>query len=243
MSESSSTEPSEVQLHLRREWEALDDAYRHRYGPGEEHELYREIAESFRPGVHTLTVTPELLRKLRALREEYGTLEGVSDTEAVQALVEHPIVREGLELRLAFDSIASIAKAQGRLADLLLLLDKREFTDIVAEYVRRAVRLFLWGLDSEAVVMCGASLEAAYREQFPDLTMLQLQIRKDGPAFEASQYEQAAVAAGVYSREELQQARRIRRARNDIVHRTADTDLPVRDALPWTVGLLGRLLR
>ncbi|MEA3246748.1 MAG: hypothetical protein U9Q74_11390 [Gemmatimonadota bacterium] len=199
---------------LRSAWDALHDEYRTRWGPGEENERYREIAEAFRPGLRALEVAPELRRQIAALRSEFGTCEGDTDLGAALSLTEHPIVIEGIRLRLAFDAIASLPDVDARLDDILPMLDDRRLSPRVEAYIWRAVWLFLWGWEPETVVMCGAAIEAAYRERFSDREMASIGATKDGPSYEPHQYERVAVDLGVLSRSQQVRARKIRTARN-----------------------------
>ena len=89
--------------------------------------------------------------------------------------------------------------------------------------------------------MCAAVLEAAYEARFSDLDMFQLQIRKDGKFFEPYQYEHAAIATGVYSDADRELARKVRDARNCVVHAIPASTLGAKDALEKTAALLDRL--
>ncbi len=89
--------------------------------------------------------------------------------------------------------------------------------------------------------MCASALEAAYEARFPPEKMIQLQVQKKGNHYEPSEYETAAIAAGVFSRDLGKRAARIRRARNDIIHNAPVPVLKPLDALRDTALLLQRL--
>lgn len=234
-------QPSLVAARLRHEWDKLDEETRVWSGSDEEADCYREIAEALRSALPNASITADLRVSLQALRATYGTLLHVSDREAVQVLAEHPIVREGLELRFAFDAVNGLSAVEDRVAKVLTVLDTRLYPAAVTEYVTRASRLFVWGFAPESVVMCGAALGAAYRARFPDLLMCSLRIVKWRGEFDVTQYEHAAFAMGCFTANERNLAIGIRSARNEIVHQRPAHQVNALDALRGTLRLLDRL--
>jgi hypothetical protein len=128
-----------------------------------------------------------------------------------------------------------------RLANVLPLIGFGNIAERVENYLRRAVNLYLWGFESEVVVMCGATLQAAYRERFTNSMMSQLGYVSDGDSFEARKYEEAALHQKVFTKEQRSLAARLRRARNAVVHTSPEVDMTAGEALPATAGLLACL--
>lgn len=227
---------------LRRELDRLYDDYFRRWGGNEENRLYMEIAEAFRPSVQSLTISAELLGSIQLLHDEVGTPSELNDLPGfVQILTSHPIVRDGVEIRLAYDALARLGSAESRLDDLLRLITWRNLSQRAEDYLYRATQLYLWGLAPESVVMCSATLEAAYQERFTDLDMFSLQITKKGSSFEAHQYESAAFASNVFSKSQRDLAGQVRNARNSVVHKHPTVDFPAKWALEVTAEILSCL--
>ena len=202
------------------------------------------LADALRPTLHSLAVDEQTLNAVWDVLSEFGTVTVNLDYagKIARAFRKHPIIEHGVQIALAQEATDGLlAGAEARLNDLLELVAERKMSERAAAYLDRATRLYLWGFEPEAVVMCGAVLEAAYEERFTDLEMFRLQIRKTGAQFDASQYEHAAGTAGVLSSGERRSARDIRRARNDVLHAVPSVALSAKEALSKTAVLLERL--
>jgi hypothetical protein len=159
----------------------------------------------------------------------------------VRSLTSHPIVRDGVEIRLAYDAIAKLAGAETRLGEILHLVQPRNLSEQALTFLSRAAQLYLWGLEPEAVVMCGAALEAAYVERFPDRDMKAIPIERVRGRYTAVQYEDAAVRLQIFSRQQAKMAYDIRRARNDAVHPNSQRESAPTEVLVQTSELLSSL--
>lgn len=73
--------------------------------------------------------------------------------------------------------------------------------------------------------------------------MFRLQITRSGKEYEPHEYERAALAAELFSKEDKNLAQSIRRARNDTLHNVPNTGLGAENALTATASLLEKLLR
>lgn len=236
--------------HMRSTVEQCDDDYRRRWGPEEEHQLFRDIAEAFPPSLASLEISSELVARIRTLYDEVGTpfggLQNVA--EFVQTLTAHPIVRERLEIRYAYEAVALLKGLHARLDVLLELMVERQLTPAADAFLRKATRLFLWGFEEETIVMCAAALEAAYQARFSDDEMVRLAIRKRDPSssFSIGQYVNAAVRLGVFTVQQARLADELRSARNKSVHgpnalADARNELTAGRAVRGTAELLGEL--
>ena len=204
-----------------------------------------EVAKSILPSLHSLQADSEIARKVSAFVEGVGISATINEATAaavVRAIQSHPIVRDGIKLELAMEATdVVLAGAEQRAAELVALIADRKLNPRAAAFLQRATRLFLWGFEPESVVMCAAVLEAAYEDRFTAEDMIRLQVPKRGEEYRASEYERAALADRLYSREDQDLAITIRRARNDILHNVPDTVLKPIKALRDTASLLSRL--
>ncbi len=131
--------------------------------------------------------------------------------------------------------------AESRASLLVSLLAYRQLSARAAAFLDRATRLYLWGFEPEAVVMCASVLEAAYETRFSAEEMFRLQVTKKGLEYQPHEYEQAAIGAHVFSLSDKRIAERIRRARNDTLHNVPNVALDAAKALNATAGLLTKL--
>jgi len=237
---------------------SLHDEYRTHWGlnkpveetasTGDEEELNRhlsELAEPLAMSLHTLKADEALIEKIRAIVPYFGVTADIGDDVAIkiaEVLQSNRIVRDAIRINLAFQVADSLLpSAEDRAPRLLALLSTRQLSLRAAAYLDRATRLYLWGFDPEAVVMCASMLEAAYGDRFSEIDMFRLQITKKTREYGHHDYEQAAIASGVFTREETQLARRLRGARNDTIHNAPNTAMNAETALKTTATLLDRL--
>jgi hypothetical protein len=208
----------------------------------------KELADTLVPCLHSLSISSELRARLKAWLEQLGvtdtaaTLDVSDATRLAKVIYAQPMVRHGVRFDLAFQACdVLLAGAEQRAAVLIDLVGSYSLSQRAAAFMDRATRLFLWGFEPEAVVMCASVLEAAYEQRFPPEEMFRLQIRKVAQEFEAYQYEEAAVAAKAFSVNDKQLARSIRRARNDTLHNAPNVALDAEQVLRATASLLTRL--
>jgi hypothetical protein len=225
------------QQNVRRTPDFSDDHRRH-LG------LMMDLASALRRSLHSLTVDDEVVAAVRTLFADLGRDDVDAKVAAglASVLATQPIIDHGIQIALAQEASDQLLEgAERRFGDLINLLAIRRLSERARAYLDRATRLYLWGFEPEAIVMCAAALEAAYEGRFSDLDMFKYQITKEGKYFEAFQYERAAVASGVYSRDDREMAQGLREARNDVVHAVPAVALTAKDALDRTATLLDRL--
>ena len=208
----------------------------------------KELADTLTPCLHSLSISPEAIAKVRRWLEHIGAADAAAklspDTAAkiTRAISSHAIIRDGIQIDLALYACDGLlAGAEQRAATLIELVGSRTLSDRAAAYLDRATNLYLWGFEPESVVMCASVLEAAYEERFTADELFRLQIRKKGLEFEPYEYEQAALAAKVFSLADKKLATRIRRARNDTLHNAPNVALAGAEALKATATLLTKL--
>ena len=204
-----------------------------------------DVAEAIVPCLHSLSVAPAAIAKVRQFLSDVGAIGPIDDDTAAgvaRALHSLPIVRDGIRLDLAMQATDGLLRgAERRAAVLVSLLAYRQLSDRAAAFLDRATRLYLWGFEPEAVVLCASVLEAAYQARFSAEEMFRLQVTKKGMEYEPHEYEQAAIAAQVFSLPDKRIAERIRRARNDTLHNVPSPSLAADKALNGTAGLLTKL--
>ena len=206
----------------------------------------KAMADAMTDCLHSLTASNALVGKTKDWFTELGIDRRVDErvsAAVARAIHNHAIVRDAIKLDLASQAAdILLAGAEKRAAFLIALISDRRLSDRAAAFLDRATRLYLWGFSPEAVVMCASVLEAAYEVRFTAHEMFRLQITKSGKEYEPYEYEQGALAAGVFTKPEKDLARQIRSARNDTLHNAPNTALDAEDALTITADLLEKLL-
>jgi hypothetical protein len=205
----------------------------------------KDLAESLTPCLHSLSMTPAAVERVKACLQQLGASKAAADLSAdgaariARAIYSDQIVRDGIQIDLAFQACNTLlAGAEQRAAVLIELVGNHSLSPRAAAFLDRATRLYLWGFEPESVVMCASVLEAAYEERFSDQEMFRLQIRKTDSQFKPYQYEQAAVAAKVFSLADKKLATKIRQARNDTLHNAPNIALKADEVLRSTASLL-----
>lgn len=77
-------------------------------------------------------------------------------------------VRDRLGLALASDAMDQLAGSSDRCLRLLGILRAQNMSPRASLFIGRATRLFVWGFEPEAAIMCRAALEAALAERVAD---------------------------------------------------------------------------
>jgi hypothetical protein len=204
------------------------------------------LARDLVPCLHSLSVGPEVVAKVQSIfRAEFNATKEVDDELAAvvtRLIYSHPIIRDGVRIDLALQAAdVLLPNAEKRAADLIALIAHRKLSERAAAFLDRATRLYLWGFEPESVVLCASVLEAAYETRFSPMEMFRLQIVRKGTEYEPHEYEQAALAAGIFTKADKDLAARIRRARNDTIHNAPNTTVGAIEALQGTATLLDRL--
>lgn len=204
-----------------------------------------DVAEAIVPCLHSLSVAPAAIAKVRQLLSDLGAVGPIDDDTAAgvaRTLHSLPIVRDGIRVDLAMQATdVLLCGAERRAGVLISLLAYRQLSERAAAFLDRATRLYLWGFEPEAVVMCASVLEAAYEARFSAEEMFRLQVTRKGLEYEPYEYEQAAIATRVFSLPDKRMAELIRRTRNDTLHNVPNVALAADKALNGTAGLLTKL--
>lgn len=166
----------------------------------------------------------------------------------VRRLLSHQIVNHRLEFDLAEDACARLSGVDERvqLATLLtMLLLGYKPSATVLKYFERATTLYLAGYETEAIIMCGAVLEAALRARFSDDLLTADGMRpsfkrtRDFSVGQRLEYEQRHPVLDESHRKRI---RDVMSWRNDAVHVQPDLGPNAAQALAHLVLLLPKLL-
>ena len=86
------------------------------------------------------------------------------------------LVWEHLFIKLAWDSIDKIEEGSFRLMDLWGLVTRANPCPASVQFLRRVSRCYVWGFDTECIILCRSVLDTAFREVRPDERTLYDQI-------------------------------------------------------------------
>ena len=218
----------------------LSEDQRHRVG------LLIKLTAALKPCMHSLSLDPPVIEGIREFMAQLGLRDVDEDFagRVLHAVRSNPIVHHGLQIELASEAADNLlAGAENRFGVLLGLIASRTLSRRAAAYLDRATRLYLWGFEPEAIIMCAAVLEAAYPERFSLADMVRLGVRKnrDDSELRPHEYEFAAFSDGVYSKAQRDLAGTIRRARNFVAHTVPVEQLTAQKAIVGTAELLSCL--
>ena len=96
---------------------------------------------------------------------------GANAREKVADLLRYNLVQERLEFAVAEDVLYRLRRLENRLSVATLgysVLLRANPSLTATKYFQRAARLYLAGYEGEVTILCGAVLEAALAERFPD---------------------------------------------------------------------------
>lgn len=193
--------------------------------------------------VTSVGLPPSLHDELAGFRADLPTLQKVSD------LLGYVYVHDQVGFEVAYDVCGRLDGLPKRVLHTTLLsmiLMRNECSPTVAKYFRRATQLYLAGYDAEAVIMCGAVLEAAMRDRIPDELLSEAGIKPD---FERTgefsfrqrrEYERQKLR--FLTSEQRQTVRRIVSSRNDAVHMQPDATPGPLDTLAHLTYVLPAIL-
>lgn len=157
-----------------------------------------------------------------------------------EPLTEHPLFRQALEARLAPDLEDELEAMSARAICLIdhLVSVKHERP---RAYLARVGACYLRGLDTEAVVMAGAVLDAALQEEFDDNAIRQAGIRC-GRYVSLGNRIEYAIKMGRLTEEEGEKAFLVAHERNKAVHAAPGTSADPEDILQELAGVLSALM-
>jgi len=155
------------------------------------------------PGKQLPDMTPAVLDFVRSMVSSYA---------------EFHLVRDGFSFELADQSLSGLEHAPDRLRNLLGLVLSGQYDDRTAAFLARAGRLYVFGYEAEALVMCRAALDVAMQERFPDDVMQTIPDIERKRLYSLDERIFAALKQRVFTREQKAKADRLRRAGNHAVH-------------------------
>jgi hypothetical protein len=196
---------------------------------------FNRLGEALRESLHSLDLGANARAVIHEMLASSGLSEEAIDSQAgwvAQLLSNHKIVRDCVQIQLAFEATDSLlGTAEKRFAPLLSLVRELKLAPRAQAYLDRATRLFLWGFDPECILMCRSVLEAALTSALDSVIeldepppSLENLIRLAGEKGLLDGYERAQNRRRWRARSgtPLWRAERIRWAGNRIVH-----DVPV----------------
>lgn len=198
-----------------REYWHLDNTERPEDLSAEEWTLVRlldKVGVGSIPSAYALRVEPELSQLVVDFRP------GDSVERTMRELSGYDVAQTCAEIDLASAAVQKLFEGKKRLATILHLLSKFELSPRAAAYVDRMVQCYVWGLDTECVVMARSVVEAALEEAFTDADMHAMGFVPKRHGFEYWQFRNAATRSGRFSADVLGCLEDVRRAGNDAVH-------------------------
>lgn len=243
-----SFEPPDVSLWLLSYLDVRRGEYEEQYADAtndEELHFHRALAE-FERKAEDLVTTGILPQGLAESLLEF--MPGDPIEAKVRELLTYRIVHHRLEFDIAADVCSRLSGVDKRVQIVviftMLLLGYRPSPTAV-KYFQRATRLYLAGYEAEAVIMCGAVLEAALAHRFPD-ELLQREgmrpaFRRTGD-FSAGQRLHYEEMHRVLTPEQRKAAGQLMNWRNDAIHVQPDVGPDAKSALVNLVLVLPVLL-
>ena len=157
-----------------------------------------------------------------------------------EPLSEHPVFRQALEAHLADDLEDELEAMSARAVSLLDYRVAIEHERPRA-YLARVGACYLRGLETEAVVMAGAVLDAAMQETFDDRAIRDAGIRC-GRYVSLGNRIEYAIQTGVLSEAEGEKAFWVAHERNKTVHAAPGSSADPEDVLDELVTVLNALM-
>jgi len=198
------------------------------------------LGEATKKVLHSLTPNDDVRKAVQQLSDVAG-IAPVDSNLAIKAFYSTHLVRDCVNIRLAFDATGSLlSKAQGRVGDLVAAIGSRDLSKNAADYLDRVTRLYLWGFDPECLVMCRSVIEAALTSRlYPELEKdesappLEELLRLAGEKEVLRGYRAANNKRGWSAKRSspLWQADRFRWVGNKVLHDWATENLDTRDCI------------
>lgn len=151
----------------------------------------------------SVELTPDMVELARRILQVYG---------------KSLIVRDRWSFAVAHDAMERLEGSSTRVAELLNVILLHQFDDRTAAYLARVARLYVYGFEIEALVMCRSALEAALQDVLPDEVMSEQGFVKAGPEYTLASRIAAAERMGYFDGEKKRAAHVLRKASNEAVH-------------------------
>ena len=191
----------------------------------EQLDQFNKAADSLAEGVNSLTGIDGIscLMELLALEEfQKGTL--------FELLDEHACIKFGWE------SLGMLSTSRERFHELLVILKDRQPCRSAKVFLQRVARCYLFGFDSECIVMCRAVLDREFKETVIDDDQVSDWWKWYATTSDAKRYRgpkppygqlwakiHSACYAGMISESDRDAADNVRGRGNDAVHKKPDT--------------------
>lgn len=197
-----------------------------------------EVFDSLFGSIHELSLNP----KARRHAESVGT--PGDPLRSLSRLVVDEFLADRLQVAMAWSSLDRWQQATSRTRALLMMLGKQRLSDVAQGYLRRAVELFIWGFDLEAIVMASCTLEEALRREFDEVPLEQhgFVLQPGQREWDYWQLIEAAGVLEVFSPEQVSEAHGIRNLRNQLLHDFPDIQQKSGLVLMTLTRLLARLI-
>lgn len=146
------------------------------------------------------------------------------------------MIWEAAAYSLAHESAGKVHEATNRLFELATVLPSEQPSEAALRFLKRISRCYIWGFDTECVILCGGALENALRDSVTDEAAENAKIRHKGPrGFTLVDRIETALGVGVFDRPAYHAANRANKqaieARHNNPEPITDTFSTIRDTL------------
>ena len=156
-----------------------------------------------------------------------------------------PFLRQYMEIlatRRAIDSLEKVGV--NRIFEISDLLVPDPLTERAADYLGRVARLYIYGFDSESVVLARSVLESALEHAVADEDVAVAGLAPDGRAPSLAQRIVAAERLHLLTKQAARAAHRLRLSGNDVLHVAGSANaVPPVEAITTLGEVLGQLHR
>lgn len=134
------------------------------------------------------------------------------------SLVSYNVAQARAEIDLASAAVGKLFEGKRRLTFVLALLSQFDLSERATAYIDRMIQCYIWGLDTECVVMARSVIEAALEEVISHDEMTSLGFRGRRKGFALWEYQSAAAKTRRLSDKAMEWVEAIRQAGNEAVH-------------------------
>lgn len=174
-------------------------------------EQLRAALESVAPDLRQqlLDLLPEMLSDSRQLPTCWADLEKDSPIK---------LAWEHLCVALAWDAVGKIENGAFRLLDLWSVAVRAKPHPVSVSFLRHVSRCYVWGFDSECIMLCRSVLDTTFQELRPEIYRMDERI-------------DSVAEAGLISAETADAAHRVRVRANKAIHHEPDIRVSARDVI------------
>jgi len=152
------------------------------------------------------------------------------------------LVWERLFIDLAWDAVAKVDEGTRRIFKLYELVLQTRPSLASQKFLARLGRCYVWGFDSECVILCRAILDTAFRDAVRE-EICEKELRKKKPKYDFALYERikAAQKAGIIDRKTRELAVQVKERGVKAVHYQPDITADVFGTIRDTLTVLEKL--